>query len=341
MVGGHGRPDAIGNGEASLMKRSGIDHPKVKALARRLGIPHCFAVGVAESMWHFTGKHAPAGNPGKYTNQDIADALGYPTDKADDLVAALVEVRLLDEHPTRRLVVHDWPDHCEDAVHMMLARQTQRFADGRLPSLAKFAKDERARIEAAFARADQAESVPPRAQASAADTSDVGRNGHGVPAQGQNGADEGTALALALALKPKPSKESAPSAKSPTGDAPAGLLALVDGWNALGRSVTAHQVTRDPSLPKAVLAGWKRAQRDPELRAAFSDVPRLVAAIGTAHFCHGQPWFSLAWLFTKNKAGEHVAVKLLSGGFKSNGKPTTDVIGPGQRHDPKQPLGKL
>ena len=45
------------------MKRSGIDHPKVKRLARCLGVRHHAAVGILEMLWHFAARTATPALP--------------------------------------------------------------------------------------------------------------------------------------------------------------------------------------------------------------------------------------------------------------------------------------
>ncbi|MHB1038417.1 MAG: hypothetical protein ACYC0Y_27650 [Pirellulales bacterium] len=127
------------------------------------------------------------------------------------------------------------------------------------------------------------------------------------------------------------------SLRSPRGakHAPADLLALIDGWNALDKSIVKNRVTREP-IPQAVLAGWDRTKREPELREALSDVPALVAAIRRACFCHEQGWFTLPWLLGKGKTGELNAKKLLNGAYdhaSGTGKPHPKP-GPGQVYDP-------
>lgn len=103
------------------------------------------------------------------------------------------------------------------------------------------------------------------------------------------------------------------------GDPPEGLLELIDGWNSLGDSIVkpGNGARRDPPA-KAVLAGWKRAQKEPEQRDAFRDIPKVLDAIRQARFCHGGGWFSLPWLFGKNQNGEFNVVKLLAGAYERN-----------------------
>ncbi|MCX7429060.1 MAG: helix-turn-helix domain-containing protein [Planctomycetia bacterium] len=132
----------------------------------------------------------------------------------------------------------------------------------------------------------------------------------------------------------KPRKKSAPAA--PESVPPDGLVALIRGWNDLGPTIVAkgNGARLDPPS-RAVLAGWRRVERDPELRQALADVPRLLAAIGGARFCHGQGWFTLPWIFGRNKNGELNAGRLLAGchdGDTARGGRRGLDVGRGQRH---------
>ena len=128
------------------MKRNTTDHPKTKALARALDLPLYGAVGVLESLWHWTARHAPAGDVGRFSDADISDGVYWDRDPAT-LIGALVECRWLERHPQHRLVIHHWPDHADDAVNMGLARRREWFADGRQPKLSRLPRDERERAE--------------------------------------------------------------------------------------------------------------------------------------------------------------------------------------------------
>ena len=110
------------------MKRTALDHPKLKRLASLLGLPHFGAVGICECLWNFTAKHAIRGEIGKWSNQEIADAIGWPSDDADRLVAALVESRLLDHHRQHRYVVHDWKDHLDESARKTIMKYKWAFA---------------------------------------------------------------------------------------------------------------------------------------------------------------------------------------------------------------------
>ena len=55
-----------------------------------------------------------------------------------------------DEHPEHRLVIHDWWDHCEDRVHMKMARARKFFVDSRVPKLARLPVFERKQAHAFY-----------------------------------------------------------------------------------------------------------------------------------------------------------------------------------------------
>jgi hypothetical protein len=118
------------------VKREAINHTKMKRLCRRLDIPLYQAVGLLESIWHLTGREAPRGDLGKLSDEDIALAIDYRGDETA-LINALVASGWLDWNQTERLVVHDWSEHADDAVHMRLARARLFFVDGKAPKLTK------------------------------------------------------------------------------------------------------------------------------------------------------------------------------------------------------------
>lgn len=132
------------------MKKETTEKMKFKGLKKALGIPHFAAVGLLEAMWHITAKNAQDGGIGRFSDEEIAAELGWEGD-ASALITALVSRRWLDESPIHRLVVHDWPDHCEDSVHTYLARNLTYFADGSAPSFAKLNQKERDPIKKWFA----------------------------------------------------------------------------------------------------------------------------------------------------------------------------------------------
>ncbi len=124
------------------MKREALSHTKMKRLCRRLDLPVWQGVGLLESLWHLTARETPRGDIGKLSDEDIALAIDYRGDERV-LIDALVSAGWLDQDPVERLVVHDWPDHCEDSVHTRLARAKLYFVRGVAPKLSKLAGEER------------------------------------------------------------------------------------------------------------------------------------------------------------------------------------------------------
>ena len=108
------------------MKRGGPQHPKTQRLALALDLPIYAAVGLLEMLWHFTAQYAPAGDLGKFSDQEIETHLRWQGPPSS-LVPALVAARLVDPHPTHRLVVHDWHDHADQAVQRVLSRRGESF----------------------------------------------------------------------------------------------------------------------------------------------------------------------------------------------------------------------
>ncbi len=107
------------------MKRSGLRHPKTRALARELDIPLPHAIGLLSLLFDFVGEYATAGNVGKFTDTEIAVGCEWPIEDAERLINTLHKIRYFDADETHRFVVHDWLEHCEDFVKKRLARQNQ------------------------------------------------------------------------------------------------------------------------------------------------------------------------------------------------------------------------
>ncbi|MHB1038017.1 MAG: hypothetical protein ACYC35_26710 [Pirellulales bacterium] len=293
------------------MKRTAIDHPKLRRLAKLLDVPHYAAVGIMESLWQFTAKHAIRGDIGKWTDAEIAAAIDWPEDESPQLVKALVEARLVDRHATHRLIVHDWPEHADDSTRKTVRNHGWEFIepDAALPEMAGTFPEDSGKV------ANGSETV--------------------APSQSQS---QSQSLSQSLSQSQSQSQARANAPAAPPADAgpPSELFALVDAWNAFNKSIIQNHVKTDP-LPKAVVNGWRKAQHDPELREALKDIPAIVAAVRRAKFCHAAGWFSLAWLFGKNKNGENNLPRLLNGAFdhdngRSNGR--SSGPGPGQVFDP-------
>ena len=115
------------------MKRGTTDMTKFKRLVRRFGGDRTRTVGILELLWQATEADAEDGAIGRLSDEDIAEAVGWPVDDAQALIAALVDEHWLDEHPDHRLIVHGWYEHCSDYIHQKLGRRGRLFADGRIP----------------------------------------------------------------------------------------------------------------------------------------------------------------------------------------------------------------
>ncbi|NOY41176.1 MAG: hypothetical protein GXP26_04985 [Planctomycetes bacterium] len=109
------------------MKIGTLHHPKTKRLARLLDVPSYAAVGILESIWHLTSEAADEGDIGRFSDDEIADYIGWEHDSAQ-LIKALIESRWLDEHTEDRLSVHDWVDHCPGFVTERLKKRRARAA---------------------------------------------------------------------------------------------------------------------------------------------------------------------------------------------------------------------
>lgn len=109
------------------MKRGTADNPKTKRLARALGVETWGACGVLELLWHFTAKHAIKGDIGRWSDQEIADAIDWKDD-SEKFVKTLVETGWLDLCKDHRLLVHDWEDHADESVKKTLKNRSEDFA---------------------------------------------------------------------------------------------------------------------------------------------------------------------------------------------------------------------
>ena len=109
------------------MKRSAINHTKLKKLCRILDVKAYVAVGLLESLWHLTGREAVAGDIGRMSNEDITTGIDYDGN-AEHLIDALFKSGWIDKSAKYRLVVHDWHDHADDGVQKFLKRNHLEFA---------------------------------------------------------------------------------------------------------------------------------------------------------------------------------------------------------------------
>lgn len=122
---------------------------KTKDFARELKVELWGAVGILDLLWQFAAEVHPAGDVGRSPDCDIAEAISWKKSPIL-LVRAMVKHRWLDENPACRLLVHDWPEHCEDAVHSKMARGQKYFADGSAPRFTRLTGPEREKARVFF-----------------------------------------------------------------------------------------------------------------------------------------------------------------------------------------------
>ena len=110
------------------MKRGTSNHPKTGRLMLELGINRREATGLLQMLWEWTGDFAIQGDIGRWSNVQIAEAIGWEPAQADKLVRALLDSGWIDESKLHRLVIHDWEQHCEEYIRKRLKRQGLEFA---------------------------------------------------------------------------------------------------------------------------------------------------------------------------------------------------------------------
>lgn len=112
------------------MKRGWTDHPKARLLASALGIKLAHAIGIWARLVDWAGESRPEGLIDGWRVTALPDIVDPPGSiKSDVLMAALVKAEIVDADG----MIHDWPEHCEDSVHMKLARSGKVFGCGCAP----------------------------------------------------------------------------------------------------------------------------------------------------------------------------------------------------------------
>lgn len=115
-----------------MAKRGTLTHRRTRRLAAALHLPPPCALGLMEALWHVTAEHAPAGDVGRLSDEDLCDELYWDQDPGE-LVAAFVRAGVLERHPEHRLVVHGWSEHADNALRHKLHRARSTFWDGSPP----------------------------------------------------------------------------------------------------------------------------------------------------------------------------------------------------------------
>ena len=95
-----------------------IDHPKMKKLARLLGVSRMTAVGHLVALWSWAAQYATDGDLSDYREEPdvIADGAQWDGDPAQ-FVNALINARIgaghgfLEDHVDGSLLLHDWQEY--------------------------------------------------------------------------------------------------------------------------------------------------------------------------------------------------------------------------------------
>ena len=109
-------------------------HPKVKHLARMLGISLPDAIGRLHLLWWWAMDYAQDGDLSRYEAEDIADAMMWDEDPRQ-LVDALIQCGgkghgFLDMTEDGSLFLHDWNENCGDEYRKR-ASEAQRLREYR------------------------------------------------------------------------------------------------------------------------------------------------------------------------------------------------------------------
>lgn len=178
------------------MKRGCPDHPKLHQLARMLVIGRPQAGGHLEFGWHWTAKYAPDGAIGRFGASAFAEACGWTGDP-DVFITAMTAAGWLDVDEHHGLLVHDWPEHCDDAVHRQLARAGRWFATGAAPKITGLSGEEKLKAAAIFGtgvttgpRRAHVVATPGKTRPPAVAVPGHAMPGPAVPTAGGDGADD-------------------------------------------------------------------------------------------------------------------------------------------------------
>ena len=89
-------------------------------------------VGILEIFWHFAYLHAPAGDVGKWSDDEI-EAACYWQGEPGKLTSSLVACGFVEECVRSRLVIHDWYEHAPEFIKKRVQRKTMNFAEAQPP----------------------------------------------------------------------------------------------------------------------------------------------------------------------------------------------------------------
>lgn len=107
------------------MKTGTLGHIKLRRLKRLLNKALYQTAGILTCIWHLAAECADEGDIGRFTDDEISDYLEWDGDPKT-LTDALVNAGWLDRDNERRLVVHDWLDHCPGYISERLKKRRLR-----------------------------------------------------------------------------------------------------------------------------------------------------------------------------------------------------------------------
>lgn len=136
-----------------MAKKGVLEHPKTLTLADSLGIMDCFALGILEAFWHHVTDYFEDGDVTSLRPSVFVRSIRYQGDAAQ-LWAALLDAGFIDQTTDGRLLVHDWPEHCNDYIHTRFYRSLKTFANGTKPKPVSIGKDEKERLSAQWENVD-------------------------------------------------------------------------------------------------------------------------------------------------------------------------------------------
>jgi hypothetical protein len=120
------------------VKRGTIEHPKTIALASLLRVRILEAVGILESLWHWTAKYAQRGDIGRFSPEVIAAGIHWHG-PAEKLMEALINANgggkygWVERHDEYGYVIHDWHEHADESTKKWLDKRGESFWNGSFP----------------------------------------------------------------------------------------------------------------------------------------------------------------------------------------------------------------
>lgn len=125
-----------------MAKRGTLEHPKNRRLARLLDSVPGVTYGLLCVLWDRATEYYKDGAVTRLDIEDALDACGFLSMwSVDQVIEALTNEAQgciwLDRLEDGRFYIHDWHDHCEDSVHISLARSVKHFANGVRPSMTR------------------------------------------------------------------------------------------------------------------------------------------------------------------------------------------------------------